>query len=212
MCIKWIFTFFLLMSVTSAIADKEVPMRRTISTETPMWLIHIDTWNWADPQKIISLIPEDIRPYVVMNISLSISHNDQTGEMNIAPDGYEIAKSWLRACAENRMWATVQCSSGGFSHFSETEMNVYDEFYRDYPNFIGWNYCEQFWGFDDPFSCSFPERLNHFADLIELSHKYGGYLIVSFCGEHYSASLNPVAKMKRDERLKNRCKQYPNIL
>ena len=196
------------MSVTSAIADKDVPMRRTISTEKPMWLIHIDTWNWADPQKIISLIPEDIRPYVVMNISLSISHNDQTGEMNIAPNGYEIAKSWLRACAENRMWAVVQCSSGGFSHFSEYDMSIYEEFYREYPNFLGWNYCEQFWGFDDPFSCSFSERLNHFADLMELSHKYGGFLIVSFCGEHYGASLNPVAMMKKDKRFKNLCQEY----
>ena len=32
--------------------------------------------------------------------------------------GYEVAKSWLRACAENRMWAMVQPSSGGFSQFS----------------------------------------------------------------------------------------------
>ena len=45
--------------------------RRPISNEHPMWMIHVDVWNAADPQKIIDLVPEDIRPYVCMNLSLS---------------------------------------------------------------------------------------------------------------------------------------------
>lgn len=188
---------FLTMCQINLFSQTKVPMRRPISPEQPMWLMHIDTWNWPDPQKVIDLIPKDIRPYVVMNISLSISHDTNTGKFNIVTYGYETARSWLRVCAENGMWATVQCASGGFSHFSETDLSVYEEFYREYPNFIGWNYAEQFWGFDDRFSCSFPERIAHFVDLMKLSDKYGGYLIISFCGEWYGASLNPLAMMKR---------------
>lgn len=185
------------------------PMRRPISPESPMWLIHIDTWNWADPQKIIDLIPDDIKPYAVMNISLSISHNEETGEFNIAPDGYEIAKSWLRVCAENRMWAMVQCASGGFSHFSEYDLSVYEEFYQDYPNFVGWNFAEQFWGFDDKFSCSWLERMNLFAQLMKMAHRYGGYLTVSWCSAYWGASLNPIAMMKRCPEFAAACKACP---
>ncbi|MDQ3814750.1 MAG: hypothetical protein M3347_12475, partial [Armatimonadota bacterium] len=76
-------------------------LRRPISPQQPMWLIHIDTWNWADPQKIIGLVPEDIRPYVVMNVSLSISHNVDTSKFNTVEYGYETAKSWVRTCAAN---------------------------------------------------------------------------------------------------------------
>ena len=94
-------------------AQLNTPLRRPVSPEQPMWLIHIDTWNYADPQKIIELVPKDIRPFVVMNIGLSISHDEETGRFQVAEYGYEIAKSWLRACAENRMWAMVQPSSGG---------------------------------------------------------------------------------------------------
>ena len=34
-------------------------MRRPCSADNPMLIVHIDTWNVADPAKIISLIPED---------------------------------------------------------------------------------------------------------------------------------------------------------
>ena len=45
--------------------------RRPIDNEHPLWMIHIDVWNAADPQKIIDLVPDDIKPYVCMNLSLS---------------------------------------------------------------------------------------------------------------------------------------------
>ena len=35
-------------------------LRRPISPEQPAWFVHIDSWNYADPQKIIDLIPADI--------------------------------------------------------------------------------------------------------------------------------------------------------
>lgn len=193
-------------------------IRRTISPEQPMWLIHIDTWNFPDPQKIIDLVPIDIRPYVVFNISLSINHDSETGKWKIVEYGYETAKSWLRTCAENRVWAIIQPSSGGFSHFpdimnyTDMESSLYNEFFRDYPNFLGFNYCEQFWGFDDKFSVSFPQRLAHWSNLMKLCHKYGGYLVVSCCGPYWAAALNPIAMMKRDANLAEICRRYPENL
>ena len=92
------------------------PLRRPISSSQPMLLVHIDTWNYPDPQKIINLIPQDIRPYVVMNISLSISH-DTNNVFNIVQYGYETAKSWVRTCAENNMWCMIQPASGGYTQF-----------------------------------------------------------------------------------------------
>lgn len=192
-------------------AQAAVPLRRPISPQQPMWLIHIDTWNYADPQKIIALIPPDIRPFVVMNISLSISHNETTSQFQVAEYGYEVAKSWLRACAENQMWAMVQPSSGGFSQFSDFDLSVYEEFYRDYPNMIGFNYAEQFWGYDspnDPLSARWGDRLNHFARLLPLSHKYGGYLVVSWCGNQWSPNINPIGMLKRAPAFAAACRDY----
>jgi hypothetical protein len=195
----------------SAYAQTSTPLRRPISPSSPMWLIHIDTWNYADPQKIIDLVPKDIRPYVVMNIALSISHDEETSRFRIAEYGYEIAKSWLRTCAENRMWAMVQPSSGGYSQFSDFDMSVYEEFYRDYPNMIGFNYCEQFWGYDsptDPLSAKWFDRIAHFANLLELSDQYGGYLVVSWCGNQWSPNINPIGMLKRNQDFAEACPEY----
>ncbi len=191
-------------------------LRRPISSDQPLWLIHIDTWNWADPQKIIDLIPEDILPYVVFNISLSINWDPEQKEWLVVEYGYETAKSWLRTCAENQVWAMIQPSSGGQSHFPDYDETkdyadtLYDEFFRDYPNFLGFNYCEQFWGFDqEDFPVTFAERWVHFANLVNLSNKYGGYLVVSFTGGHWGAALNPLAMVKTHPYLESTLRQYP---
>jgi len=197
--------------VVIAPQQTNAPLRRPISPQQPMWLIHIDSWNYPDPQKIIDLIPQDIRPYVVMNISLSISHTVSNSQFQVSEYGYEIAKSWLRVCAQNRMWAMIQQSSGGFHHFSEFDLSVYEEFYRAYPNLIGFNYAEQFWGFDDPtdpLSAAWTDRITHFADLLKLSQKYGGYLVVSWCGNQYDANINPIGMLKRNPAFAAACQQY----
>lgn len=192
-------------------AQNEVSLRRPISPDQPMWLIHIDTWNYADPQKIIDLIPDDIKPFVVMNISLSISHDVETSQFQVAEYGYEIAKSWVRTCAQNQMWAIVQLSSGGFAHFSDFDLSVYEEFYREYPNFLGFNYAEQFWGFDDPndpLSASWSDRMSHLANLLELSNHYGGYLVVSMCWNQWGPSINPIGQLKRNPEFAEACSKY----
>jgi hypothetical protein len=200
-----------LLSISSMNVQADTPLRRPISNEQPMYLVHIDTWNYADPQKIIDLIPMDIRPYVVMNISLSISHDVATSRFKVAEYGYEIAKSWLRTCAQNQMWATVQHSSGGYAQFSDFDLSVYEEFYRDFPNLIGFNYAEQFWGYDDPsdpLSPKWSDRMAHFANLLKLSNRYGGYLVVSWCGNQWSPSINPIGMMKRSPDFAAACEKY----
>ena len=82
----------------------DVPLRRPISPNRPMLLVHIDTWNYPDPERIIEMVPEDILPYVVFNISLSASDN-------VCSDGFKVCDSWLKACAQKRVWAMVQFSS-----------------------------------------------------------------------------------------------------
>lgn len=212
-------TLLLLLSQLTANAQSGAPLRRPISPQQPMWLIHIDSWNQADPQKIIDMVPADIRPYLVFNISISINHDRLTSRWLQAEYGYEIAKSWLRVCAENRVWAMIQQSSGGFQHFSETDLAVYEEFYRDYPNFIGFNYAEQFWGFDgslqnpssgswDPISPPWTNRIALFTNLLQLSNRYGGYLTVSWCPNQWDANINPIGMLKRNPAFAAACRNY----
>ena len=116
----------------------------------------------------------------------------------------------VRTCAQNQMWAIVQLSSGGFAHFSDFDLSVYEEFYREYPNFLGFNYAEQFWGFDDPndpLSASWHDRMSHLANLLELSNHYGGYLVVSMCWNQWGPSINPIGQLKLIE-FAEACSKY----
>lgn len=207
-------------------------MRRPCSPDQPMLIVHIDTWNYADPAKIIALIPEDIKPYVVFNISLSINWSSTDHKWLMVQDGYECAKSWLKTCADEGVWCMVQPASGGQCHLpdydssgnivnypnksqfvphadDDYENTIYAEFFRDYPNFIGFNYSEQFWGFE---SQDFPvtpiQRYQHFAKLLKLCNKYGGYLNINWCANYWSAALNPVAMLKRCPEWRSACEQY----
>ncbi len=208
-----------LSSPTSITAEAASAIRRPCSPEQPMLITHIDTWNYADPAKIIALIPEDIKPYVVFNISLSINWDSENNQWLMVQDGYECAKSWLRTCADEGVWCMVQPSSGGQCHFPDYpadydfETTLFAEFFRDYPNFIGFNYSEQFWGFEsEDFSVTPIERYEHFAGLLKLCNKYGGYLNISWCANQWSAPLNPVAMLKRCPEWKNACELYSENL
>lgn len=204
-------------------------MRRPLSPEQPMYIIHIDSWNYADPAKIIDLIPEDLLPYVVFNISLSINWDPAEKRFIRVHDGYETAKSWLRTCAEKNVWTMIQPASGGYCHFPDyiesdydLEDTIFAEFFRDYPNFIGYNYCEQFWGFydenkpDEFQNPNFPdskwvlceERYKHFANLLKLCNKYGGYLDISWCANEWSPPLNPIAMLKKVPEWEQACRLY----
>lgn len=195
----------------------DTSMRRPLSPGQPMFMIHADTWNAADPQKIIDMIPADIRPYAVLLISMSISHNGATDgkcNWNQVENGIEVARSWIKVAAANGIWAMIQPSSGGFSQFpdygpdQDLESTLYGEFFANYPNFLGFNYAEQFWGFDQDCSVSPQTRWDHWANLLKLTNKYGGYLTVSFTGGYWGAALNPVAMLKRDTRFEQALRNY----
>lgn len=203
------------IEVTEFSADAASAFRRPCSSESPMWIVHIDSWNYADPAKIIDLIPEDVLPYVVFNISLSINWDRTNKKWLMVQDGYNCAKSWLRTCADKGVWAMIQPSSGGQCHFPDyssgydLETTIFAEFFRDYPNFIGYNYCEQFWGFEsEDFPVTPVQRYEHFAALLKLCNKYGGYLNVSWCANQWSAHINPIAMLKRVPAWEEACRKY----
>lgn len=98
-------------------AEAASAMRRPCDPDHPMLIVHIDTWNTADPAKIIATIPEDIKPYCVFNISMSINWSNDKHEWLMTQDGYELAKSWLKTCSDEGVWCMVQPASGGQCHF-----------------------------------------------------------------------------------------------
>lgn len=189
--------------------------RRPIDNKHPMWLVHIDVWNQADPQKIINLIPEDIKPFVVLNLSMSCAYNKEQGIYERPYSAIRTYKSWASICQKNKMWFTCQPASGGHTHIQDNDLETFEYFFTHYPNFLGWNYAEQFWGFDeagDPSSSTQANRLALFANLVPMHHKYGGFLTISFCGNIWSHPLNPVGMMKRNTNLRKACEQYPESI
>lgn len=179
-----------------ASAHSGTELRRPISPEQPAWIIHIDVWNYADPQKIIDLVPEDVRPFVIFNIATS-SSDDKSA------NGPAIYDSWMKVCAQNRVWTMIQCSSGATNRMPDDgSTEAYEQYFRDYPNFLGFNFAEQFWGYGSDGNVDFPTRLQLFADLLPVCHQYGGYLAVSFTDSYYNASKMPLAYLKRNDLMR----------
>ena len=189
--------------------------RRPIDSQHPLWLIHIDVWNSADPQKIIDLIPTDIRPYVCMNLSLSCQYDTQTNMYRMPRNAVRTYKSWASVCQLNNMWFSCQPASGGHTHIQDNDLETFEYFFKTYPNFLGWNYAEQFWAFGDAgdkSSMTKSSRWNLFANLVEMSHKYGGFLTVSWCGGIYHFDTDPIAELKTEPRFLEACRKYPEAM
>jgi hypothetical protein len=206
----------LLIVSVFVVINLEAQQRRPIDSRHPLWLVHIDIWNQADPQKIIDLIPEDIRPYVCMNLSLSCSYDTKKNVFMRPQNAILTYKSWASVCQKNGLWFTCQPASGGHTHIPDNQLDTFEYFFKNYPNFLGWNYAEQFWGFDEGYkdrsSSSQEERLALFANLIEMSHRYGGFLTVSFCGNIWSHALTPVGMLKRNADLLEASRKYPEAI
>ena len=189
--------------------------RRPVDSQHPLWLVHVDVWNSADPQKIIDLIPADIKPYVCMNLSLSCGYDTQSNMYRMPRNAVRTYKSWASVCQQNGMWFTCQPASGGHTHIQDDDLETFEYFFKTYPNFLGWNYAEQFWGFDeagDKSSSSQASRIALFAKLVPMHHQYGGFLTISFCGNVWSHPLNPIGMMKRNTALMKACKDYPEAI
>ncbi|MBQ9356949.1 MAG: glycosyl hydrolase family 98 [Prevotella sp.] len=201
----------LMLTTLSATAQE----RRPIDNQHPLWFIHVDVWYRADPQKIIDLIPEDIRPYVCLNLSLSCSYDTDLNIYKMPQYAFQTYKSWGTVCQQNGMWFTCQPASGGHTHIQDYDLTTFEYFFKQFPNFLGWNYAEQFWGFDaagDMSSATQTGRWALFANLVEMSHRYGGFLTVSFCGNIWSHGLNPIGELKRNRNFLNACQQYPEAI
>ena len=208
---KSLFLLFLamLMLGTQSVSAQQ---RRPIDNQHPLWLVHIDVWNSADPQKIIDLIPDDIKPYVCMNLSLSCQYDKNLDMYRMPRCAVRTYKSWASVCQANNLWFTCQPASGGHTHIQDDDLETFEYFFKAYPNFLGWNYAEQFWGFDeggDESSSTQASRIELFSKLVPMHHEYGGFLTISFCGNIWSHPLNPMGMMKRNTKLLKACKDYP---
>ena len=208
-----LFTLALLLtSVATSVWGQE---RRPIDSQHPLWMIHIDVWNTADPQKIINLIPDDIKPYVCMNLSLSCQYDKERNVYKMPRCAVRTYKSWGTVCQQNGLWFTGQPASGGHTHIQDDDLETFEYFFKRFPNFLGWNYAEQFWGFDesgDKSSSTQASRIALFAKLVPMHHQYGDFLTVSFCGNIWSHGLNPMGMMKRNKALLEACKAYPEAI
>ena len=206
---------FSLLLLAMVLLTGNAQERRPIDSKHPLWLIHVDVWNKADPQKIIDLIPDDIKPYVCMNLSLSCQYDTEKNVYKMPQNAVPTYKSWGSVCQANGLWFTCQPASGGHTHIQDDDLETFEYFYKRFPNFLGWNYAEQFWGFDEPndkSSSSQTSRIALFAKLVPMAHKYGGFLTISFCGNIWSHLLNPVGMMKRNKDLLEACRQYPEAI
>lgn len=200
-----------LAQVTTMVAQE----RRPIDSQHPLWMIHVDVWYKADPQKIIDLIPDEVRPYVCLNLSLSCQYDKDKNVYKMPHYAFQTYRSWGTVCRQNGMWFTCQPASGGHTHIQDDDMATFEYFFKEFPNFLGWNYAEQFWGFDESGDLSSSAQSNRwalFARLVEMSHAYGGFLTVSFCGNIWSHPLNPIGQMKRCPALLEACRQYPEAM
>ena len=202
----------LLLLLMTAWQSMTAQQRRPIDSQHPLWLVHVDVWYQADPQKIIDLIPDDIKPYVCLNLSLSCAYDTDLNIYKKPQNAFQTYKSWGTVCQQNGMWFTCQPASGGHTHIQDYDMATFEYFFKKFPNFLGWNYAEQFWGFDAPGDKSSSTQTNRwalFARLVEMSHEYGGLLIVSFCGNIWSHPLNPIGELKRTNDFLAACQKYP---
>ena len=206
------FHFLLTLLLLTAAQSMTAKQRRPIDSQHPLWFIHVDVWYKADPQKIIDLIPDEVKPYVCMNLSLSCGFDKEKNVYKMPQSAFQTYKSWGTVCQQNGMWFTCQPASGGHTHIQDNDLVTFEYFFKKFPNFLGWNYAEQFWGFDeagDKSSSTQSTRWELFAKLVEMSHQYGGFLTVSFCGNIWSHPLNPIGELKRNSNLLQACKKYP---
>ena len=205
----------LLLALIATVQGLKAQERRPIDSQHPLWFIHCDVWYKADPQKIIDLIPEDVRPYICLNLSLSCQYDKDKNQYKMPHYAFQTYKSWGTVCQQNGIWFSCQPASGGHTHIQDDDMVTFEYFFKQFPNFLGWNYAEQFWGFDesgDLSSSTQTSRWALFARLVEMSHKYGGFLTVSFCGNIWSHPLNPLGEMKRTPALLEACRKYPEAI
>lgn len=198
---KVIMIVSIVMLLMGSSASWAATMRRPLSPTQPMWLVHIDNSYGEDAQQCIDAIPADVRPYVVFNLAITNSE-----------DNAKIAQ-WLAVCQQNDVWAMVQCSAGTRNSMSTTDITQYEQFYQDYSCLIGYNFCEQNWGFDDAEGLyPLTTQLELYCKLLELAHTYGGYLYINDSQSISNNPINTIAKMKKSSNFPAYSKTYADHL
>lgn len=204
-------TLLLLSPVLMPKTGEAAAMRRPISPEQPMWIFHIDVWNYPDPAKVIDLIPDDLRPFVVFNISLS-TNDDVTSN----PDAERLIESWLRTCAAKRVWSMIQPSAGAHNRLPELSdaeydsgESVYERLLNNYPNLIGFGFAEQFWDFGKNDLPKWSERLQTLYNILRLCNKYGAYLSMSFTQSYDNCLMMPISMIKNHAGIREQLKSNP---
>lgn len=205
---RWMtISMILVLCLGQKAQSRVLSLRRPLSSTQPMWIIHIDCWNYPDPEKIINLISADILPFVVFNISLS--SND-----NITHDGPLIIDSWIRTCAQKQVWCMIQPSSGAHNRLPEitadgTGQAAYEHYFQEFPNFIGFSFAEQFWDFGKNGCPTWEERQQTLLAILQLCHTYGGYLTMSFTQSYDNYQMMPMYILKNNEALRTQLHDYP---
>jgi len=69
---------------------------------------------------------KDARLVYYLDTLMVLSSLQQELDFQVAEYGYSIARSWMTACAEARMWTMIQPSSGGFCHFPNDDLKIYE--------------------------------------------------------------------------------------
>ena len=65
---------------------------------------------------------------------------------------------------------SCQPASGGHTHIQDDDLATFEYFFKRFPNFLGWNYAEQFWGFDEAGDMSSSTQSSRIALFIYLNN------------------------------------------
>ncbi len=172
-------------------------MRRPVDPRHPMWLVHVSSLDKEDVAQTVDGLPEDLRPYVVVNLAMSY---------NADPN---LLDRYLGQCRDKGVWVMIQPSSGHTHYMDSVNVSLYEDYYRKYPNLIGYNFCEQTWGFTKE---TFLNRLELFCKLLEVGSKYGGYLYINDTQSVSNNPWNTISKMKKHARYAECVRRYSRNL
>lgn len=182
----------------AAVGAQASTHRRALSPQSPMYLIHVTYSTGDTPEEIIGAVPEDVLPYVVLNLN-------PAGTKVGTNEGYLLMREWLQVAKDKGVWAMVQPSAGIINRMDDADTTNYERLYADFSNMIGFNWSEQTWGFN---SNTFSQRLNLLSDLIELSHRYGGYVYINDAMSISNSSWNTIAKFKTHQRFRDTARKH----
>ena len=189
----------LTLALAAALAAKAwgEGLRRPVSPQRPMWLVHVTSLDNEDAAQTADGLPDDLRPYAVLNLAMS---------NNADPD---LLDKYLGQCQAKGVWVMIQPSSGQRHYLDSVNIARYEDYYRRYPNLVGYNFCEQAWGFDGK---TFAERCELYCKLLEIADKYGGYLYINDMQSVSNSPWNTIAKMKKYPRFAECARRYSRNL